>query len=110
MDRQMQDGSPRREIDRCAKLCQRIAGRRNLPGPKIVRREILRVEPDASIAVVSHGQAAMEAVMADQWIHPDRAVDMTRDTGEDDAAYAAGWTISGIATLATIVAVWVFAI
>jgi hypothetical protein len=29
---------------------------------------------------------------------------------EDDAAYAAGWTISGIATLATIVAVWLFAI
>jgi hypothetical protein len=52
----------------------------------------------------------MEAVMADQWIHPDRAVDITRDTGEEDAAYAAGWTISGIATLATIVAVWVFAI
>ena len=48
--------------------------------------------------------------MADQWIHPDRAVDMTRDTGEEDAAYAVGWTISGIATLATIVAVWVFAI
>jgi len=37
-------------------------------------------------------------------------VDMIRDTGEEDAAYAAGWTISGIATLATIVAVWVFAI
>ena len=46
--------------------------------------------------------------MADQWIHPDRLV--VRDIGEADAAYAAGWTISGIATLATIVAVWVFAI
>ena len=52
----------------------------------------------------------MEAAMADQWIHADRAVDMTRDTGEDEAAYAAGWTISGVATLATIVAVWLFAI
>ena len=29
---------------------------------------------------------------------------------EDDAAYAAGWTISGLATLGTIIAVWVFAI
>ena len=46
--------------------------------------------------------------MADQWIHPDRLV--VRDIGEEDTAYAAGWTISGIATLATIVAVWVFAI
>ena len=27
-----------------------------------------------------------------------------------DAAYAAGWTISGLATLGTIIAVWMFAI
>ena len=31
-------------------------------------------------------------------------------TSEDDAAYAAGWTISGLATLGTIIAVWMFAI
>lgn len=48
--------------------------------------------------------------MADQSIRADRPVEMMRDTDEDDAAYAVGWTISGIATLATIVAVWVFAI
>lgn len=47
--------------------------------------------------------------MADQWIHADRPVELIRDH-EDDAAYAAGWTISGIATLVTILAVWVFAI
>ena len=29
---------------------------------------------------------------------------------EDDAAYAAGWTISGLATLGTIIAVWMFGI
>jgi len=29
---------------------------------------------------------------------------------EDNAAYAAGWTISGLATLGTIIAVWMFAI
>ena len=34
----------------------------------------------------------------------------THDTREDEAAYAAGWTISGLATLGTIIAVWVFAI
>ena len=33
-----------------------------------------------------------------------------RDTREDEAAYAAGWTISGLATLGTIIAVWMFAI
>ena len=32
------------------------------------------------------------------------------DSREDDAAYAAGWTIAGRATLGTIIAVWVFAI
>ena len=31
------------------------------------------------------------------------------DTPEDHAAYAAGWTISGLATLGTIIAVWMFA-
>jgi hypothetical protein len=31
-------------------------------------------------------------------------------TREDELAYAAGWTISGLATLATIIVVWLFAI
>jgi hypothetical protein len=31
-------------------------------------------------------------------------------SGDDEALYAAGWTLSGLATLATIVAVWMFAI
>jgi len=33
-----------------------------------------------------------------------------RGTGDDQALYATGWTISGLATLATILAVWVFGI
>jgi hypothetical protein len=33
-----------------------------------------------------------------------------RGKGEDEATYAAGWAIIGLATLATILAVWVFAI
>jgi hypothetical protein len=32
------------------------------------------------------------------------------NTPDDAAAYAAGWTISGLATLGTIIAVWMFAI
>jgi hypothetical protein len=36
--------------------------------------------------------------------------EVTHDTREDEAAYAAGWTISGLATLGPIIAVWVFAI
>jgi hypothetical protein len=31
-------------------------------------------------------------------------------TGDDEALYAVGWTISGLATLGTIVAVWMFGI
>jgi hypothetical protein len=31
-------------------------------------------------------------------------------THEDEMAYAAGWTISGLVTLGTIIAVWLFAI
>ena len=31
-------------------------------------------------------------------------------TREDEVAYAAGWTISGLATLGTIIVVWIFAI
>jgi hypothetical protein len=29
---------------------------------------------------------------------------------EDEAGYMAGWTISGLATLGTILAVWIFAV
>jgi len=36
--------------------------------------------------------------------------DAMLDTAPDDAFYAAGWTISGVATIATIVAVWMFGI
>jgi hypothetical protein len=36
--------------------------------------------------------------------------DVMRGTGEDNVFYATGWTISGLATLATIVVVWVFGI
>jgi hypothetical protein len=33
-----------------------------------------------------------------------------RGTAEEDTAYLAGWTISGLATLGTILAVWIFAV
>jgi hypothetical protein len=37
-------------------------------------------------------------------------VERRPSTHEDGGAYAAGWTISGLATLGTIIAVWIFAI
>jgi hypothetical protein len=44
------------------------------------------------------------------WRDSTARADVMRGTGEDEAAYVAGWTLSGFATLATILAVWVFAI
>lgn len=38
------------------------------------------------------------------------ADDLMRGTSDDEIGYATGWTISGLATLGTILAVWVFAI
>ena len=44
------------------------------------------------------------------WRSATVGADDMRGTAEDDVFYATGWTISGLATLATIVAVWVFGI
>jgi hypothetical protein len=38
------------------------------------------------------------------------AADAMRGTADDDIFYATGWTISGLATLGTIIVVWVFGI
>jgi hypothetical protein len=51
-----------------------------------------------------------EAIMSDHWPASTERVDVMHGSSEDTAAYAAGWTVSGLATLATILAVWVFAI
>jgi hypothetical protein len=48
--------------------------------------------------------------MSDHWRASTERLDGMRGTGEDEAGYLAGWTISGMATLATILVVWVFAI
>jgi hypothetical protein len=48
--------------------------------------------------------------MAMDWRSAMLRTETAHDSREDDAAYAAGWTISGLATLGTIIAVWVFAI
>jgi len=44
------------------------------------------------------------------WRSAMQRTETAHDSREEDAAYAAGWTISGLATLGTIIAVWVFAI
>lgn len=48
--------------------------------------------------------------MPAHWRNQANRIDVMRATGDETAAYAAGWTVSGLATLVTIVAVWMFAI
>ena len=45
-----------------------------------------------------------------QWRSATTDADMMSGTGDDEIDYTTGWTISGLATLGTILAVWVFAI
>jgi hypothetical protein len=66
------------------------------------------MEPAASPAVIL--LRCQEAIMSDHWRATTDRFDIMRGTGEDEAAYATGWTISGLATLGVIVAVWIFAI
>jgi hypothetical protein len=48
--------------------------------------------------------------MSDHWRASTEGIDAMRGTGEDEGLYATGWTISGLATLGAIVAVWMFGI
>ena len=41
-----------------------------------------------------------------QWRSASTGPDAMRGAGEDEISYATGWTISGLATLGTIVAIW----
>jgi hypothetical protein len=58
--------------------------------------------------LIRQGGAFGEKAM--DWRNAMVRTEMPHETPEDDAAYAAGWTISGLATLGTIIAVWMFAI
>jgi len=45
-----------------------------------------------------------------QWRSVTTEADEMSGTSDDQILYATGWTISGLATLGTILAIWVFAI
>ena len=45
-----------------------------------------------------------------RWRSVTETTNTVLDTTPDDTFYAVGWTTSGLATLATIVAVWMFGI
>jgi hypothetical protein len=68
----------------------------------------LLAEPVETSAVISARQAVRRIAM--DWRRAMVRNEPTHDTHEDDKAYAVGWTISGLATLGTIIAVWMFAI
>ena len=65
------------------------------------------MEPPATGAIVLRGIWELDM---SRWRNSSARVDVMRGKGEDEATYAAGWAIIGLATLATILAVSVFAI
>jgi len=44
------------------------------------------------------------------WRHANSRADIMSGAGEDGAAYVTGWSISGLAVLGVIVAVWILGI
>jgi hypothetical protein len=66
------------------------------------------MEPATSVGVMVAGRVLRSSAM--QWRSATTDADAMRGTGDDEIIYATGWTISGLATLGTIVAIWVFAI
>lgn len=77
----------------------------NLTGvPRIIQENRTLVEPSAFGRDLMTRGCPKEAPMTD-W--RDQMVDRPET---DNAAYAAGWTVSGLAVLGTIVAIWVFGI
>ncbi|WP_456638993.1 hypothetical protein [Bradyrhizobium sp. USDA 10063] len=67
----------------------------------------VRLEPAALPGVLVSGRLEE---MAMRWRSTTDQTDAMLGTGHDDTVYAAGWTISGLATIATIVAIWMFEI
>ena len=45
-----------------------------------------------------------------QWRSATTDADMMSGTSDDEIGYATGWTISGLATLGTIVTIWLLGI
>jgi hypothetical protein len=66
------------------------------------------MEPAASAGVVVAGRALRSGAM--QWRSATTDADAMRGTDDDEISYATGWTISGLATLGTIVAIWLLGI
>jgi hypothetical protein len=67
-------------------------------------RELARAKV---VVIPRQGRTGSKAM---EWRNAMVRTEPTHDTIDDEAAYAAGWTISGLATLGTIIAVWMFAI
>jgi hypothetical protein len=54
------------------------------------------------------GQASRRSAM--HWRSATADAEVMRGTSDDNMLYATGWTISGLATLGTIVAIWLLGI
>ncbi len=68
----------------------------------------VRRNPDAITGIIFAWTGIWE--MAMDWRSEAVHIEAVRPTPQDEFAYAAGWTISGVAMLCAIVAVWMFGI
>jgi hypothetical protein len=66
------------------------------------------MEPAASAGVVVAGRALRSGAM--QWRSATTDADLMSGADNNEISYATGWTISGLATLGTIVAIWLLGI
>jgi hypothetical protein len=66
------------------------------------------MEPAASAGVVVAGRALRSGAM--QWRSATTDADAMRGADDNEISYATGWTISGLATLCTIVTIWLLGI
>jgi len=66
------------------------------------------MEPAASAGVMVAGRALRSGAM--QWRSATTDADLMSGTDNNEISYATGWTISGLATLGTIVAIWLLGI
>jgi hypothetical protein len=66
------------------------------------------MEPAASAGVVVAGRALRSGAM--QWRSAATDADLMSGADDDEVSYATGWTISGLATLGAIVAIWLLGI
>lgn len=81
-------------------------GRRDLPIDRLSEGDWNSLRPPHLTTQRPGDETGWETMMS-HWREATGRFDAMRGTGEDEAAYVAGWSISGLAVLGVIVTVWI---